>query len=371
MPAYRKFSTMTDSFIKSTRIRYICSFLDNGGGTLEEMFKEVNKKLGDAHLEKIKLRMLQKHIQQLREGDFEHSKSGLPARQKAKLFKIEVVSRNKYRWAENTEKPAFGDLEDEERFTVPFLKGILKRYESIPAVQKIMDKLPEIFNIGEDEMETSAAVVHTGPELYHALNENFQEELIKCVVRILTHLHNEEVIEFNYRDVNKQVFNLYRVAPLQIRFYENYYYLIAYNYDEERVKPFRIDHIDRLKVDLALDDNENVVNFSHKGLEKKTKWKDLLKNSLGIWVHSSSDTLHEVQVQFTKWAAAYMRHLKFHPSQKTIIDDEKNNKLILQFRIKLSNIEASKHEPESRNVELNFLLKRFREDAKVIACKPI
>lgn len=362
---------MTNAYIRSTRIRLICSFLNNGGGTFEAMLNWVNTRLEKMDLQAIKQRSLEQHLKQLREGDFEHSKSGLPARKKAKLFMIEIFDRNKYRWADNTEKPVFGDLEDDERFTVPFLKGILKRYESIPAVQKIMDKIPEIFNIGEDEMETSAAVVHTGPELYHEINENFQEDLIKCVVQMLTHLHNEEVVEFYYHDVNKIGQNTYRVAPLQIRFYENYYYLVAYFYEEARVKPFRIDHIKNLKVDLALDDKDEVLKFSYKGLEKKTKWKDLLKNSLGIWIHGISDTLHEVEVQFTKWAASYMRHLKFHPSQKTLKDDEKKNELVLQFKIKLSKSTDSQQEPESRNVELSFLLKRFREDAKVISCKAI
>ena len=159
----------SNDYLKTRRIRLICDFLNNGGGKLYEMEAWVNDRLEDEGLKPIGKRTLQTCIESLRKGDFEHSLNKGTSKNKAGLFKILVINKS-YQWATDSKKPEFGDLDENERFTLPFLAGILRRYESIPAVQKILYQLPEIFNITEKEMESSSAIFHSGPDLFDENN---------------------------------------------------------------------------------------------------------------------------------------------------------------------------------------------------------
>jgi len=106
--------------IKTKRIRFICQFLTAGGGTLKEMHKWVNQKLVEVEERPVRLRTIQYCIEDLRKGRFEHSDKEKSKRASADLFKVKVVEGNKYKWEESSELPKFGDLEENERFTLPF-----------------------------------------------------------------------------------------------------------------------------------------------------------------------------------------------------------------------------------------------------------
>ena len=119
---------------KNTRIRLICEFLNKGGGKINEMETSVNQQLTDHGQKEIGRRTLVTCLTCLRKGDFDHSLKNKLTRSKEDIFKVLVINKS-YQWAPDSIKPEFGDLDDEERFTLPFLAGILRRYESIPAVQ--------------------------------------------------------------------------------------------------------------------------------------------------------------------------------------------------------------------------------------------
>jgi hypothetical protein len=365
----------SSSYLRTQRIRLICKILDRKGAcTLVELLDDLNSRLQEAELEKIGVRTLQKHIEYLRNGDFGHSKSGLPLKQRQKLFRIECFERNKYRWSEGSERPEFGDLEEDERFTVPFLKGILRKYESLPAVRKVIDKLPEIFSLSDDEMDTSSAVVHNGPQLFRDQLESsqpkwisFQEAVVTCVVRILSLLHQQKVIEFNYFDVNRGNFNYIKVVPLQIRYYENYYYLLGCDTLGKKLLSFRVDQIDRLKVDIATEeDDDHEIGYPSNIEEVRDRLNKSLSDSLGVWLHNVNEPVYKVSIRFTNWAAAYMRNLKFHHSQTIEQDDKVKQEIVVSFKLRLARPVTAPEQVLEQNKELAFLIKRFREYAEVI-----
>lgn len=359
--------------IDTQRIRQICAFLSAGGGCLQEMHDRVNAGLEDRGLDPIGLRTLQACIERLRSGDFDHSRKDLPAKARGRLFRV-VFKHKIYTWAPDTEQPAFGDLDEDERFTLPFLAGILRRFESIPAVQKILYQLPEIFNISEREMESQSAIFQTGPVLYDPQNPEFETKVIQCVIGILSHIHLGQAIEFNYTSVNtydNKVENLtmQQVLPLQIRYYEHYYYLTASDLAGKRILNYRIDQIHRLNV-LPSEDEQGVIRtFDRPALEQKLGISTRFRDSIGVWIHSEKEKLHEIHISFQKWAASYVKRLQLHPSQRIVREDKARQTLVVSVRLRLS--EEPGKRIIDRNPELAFLLGRFREDCKILSATPV
>jgi predicted DNA-binding transcriptional regulator YafY len=418
----------SNDYLKTRRIRLICDFLNNGGGKLYEMEAWVNDRLEDEGLKPIGKRTLQTCIESLRKGDFEHSLSEEPIKKRSKMFKVVVVGNKHYKWGKDSEVPLFGDFDESERFTLPFLAGILKRYEAIPAVQKIIDKLPKIFNISEAEMKSKSAIFHTGPEFYDENNPSFEENIIKSVIKIISFIHQKQVVEFNYtstsdyEDVKNKLYHKI-VAPLQIRYYEHYFYLIGYDFDYSKLSIFRIDQIYRQKIDIKLDENEqSELFFDYEDLEKKTKIHNRYKDSLGIWFDSEEDKAHEIKVVFRNFAATYMKRLKFQKNQTIVSENKKDGTITMSFKLnlrpksKIKNIQTDLtkeieegyfnlvdkiveqrlkkdvtddekkqikanlkkrfksqlvEEIEERHYELAFLLGRFRQYAEIISYKQI
>ncbi len=118
---------MDNNSKKLLRIRFIDQFLKKGGGSLEQMTNFVNHKLDEAGYKPIKERMINYALQVLRSGNFTHSLSDKIDPKKKDVFSIEY-SHGIYQYATDSPQPVFGDLEEDERLTVPFLMGILKQY---------------------------------------------------------------------------------------------------------------------------------------------------------------------------------------------------------------------------------------------------
>lgn len=366
---------MNQKNIHTQRIRQICAFLTAGGGTLEQMHDRVNEGLEDRGLSPIGLRTLQSGIESLRLGDFDHSKKDLPLRTRSKLFKI-VFKHKVYKWAADTEFPEFGDLDEDERFTLPFLAGILKRFESIPAVQKILYQLPEIFNISEAEMESQSAIFQTGPVLHDPQNPDFESKVIQCVIKILSHIHQGQAIEFNYTSVNVydnkvEKLTMQQVAPLQIRYYEHYYYLTAADLEGKKILNYRIDQIHRLNVLPSENEQSEIRYFDRAEFERRLGVINKFRDSLGVWIHSDKEKLHELHISFHKWAASYVKRLRLHPSQRIVSENKAEQTLVISLKLRLNEDTGTKKNLIDRNPELAFLLGRFRDDCKILSATPI
>jgi len=357
---------------KTERIRCICDFLDRGGGSLVEMQNAVNQNLEDKGLATIEVRSLRYSLRQLKDGDFEQSLSHLPESERKNLFNWEY-HRGTYRWAESSLKPEFGDLEEEERSTLPFLMGILKRYETLPAVRRILGQLVEHYRLNEDDLEGASAVFHSAPTLYvQGHGKASEKNVVELAIQLLGHIRKEEVIEFNYSSVafvksDLNTLNYHTVMPLQIRLYDNLYYLSAVPLNENHLLTFRIDQIHGLRVDIGSDENENPIHFDRKKVEKKMGLRSHFKHVLGVWNHAAEDQVHDIRVEFFGWAASYAKRLQFHPTQTLIHTNVSNNSLVFSFKLKLKPEEFPNQPAEERSPELSFFLGRFRRFARVLS----
>lgn len=356
---------------KTERIRCICDFLDRGGGSITEMQNSVNEGLYEKGFPTIEIRTLRYSLNQLKKGDFEHSLSHLPAEERKNLFQCEYV-RGKYRWGLNSQRPEFGDLEQEERSTLPFLMGILKRYETLPAVRRILDQLIEHYRLNDSDMEGASAVFHSAPSLLvQGYGKSSEKSVVVMAIQILGHIRRQEVIEFNYSSVAfveaaMTTLNCHVVMPLQIRLYDNLFYLSAVPKNEKFLLTFRLDQIHNLRVDVFKDDDEKTIHFDRKKVEKAMNLHNHFKYVLGVWNHAPDDKVYDIQVEFFDWAASYAKRLQFHPTQTLVHSNSINNSMVFLFKLKLRPEEYPNQPAEERSPELSFFLGRFRRFARVL-----
>jgi hypothetical protein len=355
---------MDTNSIILVRIRFIDQFLKKGGGSLTDMKYFVNDKLEEAGYKPIKKRSINDALKELRNGNFTHSLSDKIDPQKKDVFRVEY-KQGIYQYAPDSLQPVFGDLEEDERLTVPFLMGILKQYESLPAVKKIMDGLVEQFELNNTESKCAFVVISSQPKLAQ------EDEVVKLAIQILGHIQREECIHFHYFAVNKLDASILRaseqkVAPMQIRLYNSIYYLTAVNMNDKSIINFRIDQIRNLRVDELLDEQEEIVMFDYKELEKETELKRHFDHVLGVWNHPKEDRVTEVKIKFRDWAASYVKSLPIHPTQIIESINLEENSLVVSIRIKLGAKLKKEQTANERSVELSFLLGRFREFCEVL-----
>ena len=219
------------------RIQMVCSQLEKGA-SLKKIMSEVNDKLRENKFKQYSNRIYSEDIRKIREGDFDY----IGKDKKEQTFNvIYSVSLDQYKFEEDAPYPKFSLLDENERLTVPFLKGILKPYESLPAVGKILNELNDIFDLSEEEIKSSGAVVVTKPEIFNAKNVH------NNIIKILEHIKNENCIEFMYTTVHNlndelSASFMFQIIPLQVKLHENLFYLIGQNIKKEnRIVNFRID----------------------------------------------------------------------------------------------------------------------------------
>ena len=165
------------------------------------------------------------------------------------------------------------------------------------------------------------------------------------------------VIQFLYQSA----FGTYKsklqvVAPLQVRFYEGRYYLVASVWSERQkaprptVKVFAFDLIEDFVVVPALVEREDGAEgelqyFSWHELFEDVGLKTYFKHCLGI-ARFKESTPEIIRLKFTDWAISYVKSRKLHASQRIVIDHP--NYIVVELYI-------------YRTYELSMLLSRFRD----------
>jgi len=355
------------SRLELLRIKIIHQFLEKGGGTYEEMADFVNERLSEMGEKEIQQSALREAIKKFKNGEFEHHLSHLSKEKKATLFKIKS-GKNFYKYAKDSKKPQFGDLDENERLSLPFLIGVLKQYEELPAFDTIISRLCDTFKLDNTEFQISSVVVVKKPKL---INE---EKIFKLVAEVVSHIKNQNKIEFTYLTVHKLKpeiidYKTVIVSPLQIRLHENLFYLIGEDNSTNKIRNFRLDKILRFKVDVTLDEKKKVVSFDYKSLEKKYKLKTFFDNVLGVWCHNQAHKVYRITIKFRDWAASYIKCLPLHETQKIIFENEVSNSVIITIEIKLTSNENDSI--KERAPELAFLLGRFREYCEIIKAQQL
>lgn len=176
---------------------------------------------------------------------------------------------------------------------------------------------------------------------------------------ILQSIMKQEAIQFWYKPIHTTYRSkLQIVAPLQVRFYDGRFYLVAVDYKDNTeaqfkrsIKIFAFDMIEDYVIAPAqLEREESIteaqtIRFHHADLAHRVGLKDYFKHCLGVARFKESEPEY-IRIKFTDWAMSYVRERLLHRSQRIVVDHP--NYLIVELYI-------------FRTYELDMLLARFRE----------
>lgn len=227
------------------------------------------------------------------------------------------------------------NLTQEEQLTFPLLIGLLDTEKTMNSVEWLKSALMDEFDYSKEDLNPYPYFVHVQPNL------NSQDKLLILAGKIIEYIKKGQAILFQYQ--KKGITEFKQVAPLQIRYYDNRYYLLASTIDVETYQPtkllqtFTLDMFVEKNVNPAVDEsNENATEpkyifFDYDTLYKATRLEELLKHSLGIWYDWKENKLKTFRLKFTDWAMGIVKNKKIHPSQKIIHDSPEN--LIIEITV--------------------------------------
>lgn len=213
------------------------------------------------------------------------------------------------------------NLTEEEQLTLPLLLGLLDTEKTMNSVEWIKSVLVDEFDFSEEDLNPHPHFVHIEPTL------NSQDQLLILAGRIIEYIKKGQAITFLYDKKGTETFKL--VAPLQIRYYDNRYYLLGTDINENTNEPetllknFTLDKFIEKQVYPAIlesDDNDSIekhIFFDYQKLYKKSDLENLLSNSLGIW-YDKENKLKTFRLKFTHWAMGIVENKKIHHSQRII-----------------------------------------------------
>jgi uncharacterized protein YidB (DUF937 family) len=190
---------------------------------------------------------------------------------------------------------------------------------------------------------------------FSALNDDGQS--LQMAATCVQAIEQQYLLQFLYQSA----FGTYKsrlqvVAPLQVRFYEGRFYLVACEWSErqkepkQQIKVFAFDLIENFVVVPALAEREDgaegeLQNFSWAGLAKDVQLKSYFKHCLGV--ARFKDNIPElIRLKFTDWAISYVKARRLHASQRIVVDNP--NYIVVELYI-------------YRTYELAMLLSRFRD----------
>ncbi len=239
------------------------------------------------------------------------------------------------------------NLTREEELTLPLLLGLLDTEKKMNAVEWLKDALMEEFNFSKKDLDPYPYFVHVQPTL------NAQDKLLILAGEIIEYMKKGQAIKFFYEKNLDQEFK--QVAPLQIRYYNNRYYLLASTLDEDSclptgfLKSYTLDKFVNKEVYAAVketDDTSEEIFYDFNDLFKKTELEKKLNNSLGIWYDwKNNNILKTFRLKFTDWAIGIVENKKVHRSQKII--ERTKDYIIIEITV-------------WDNPEIEFFIKQFR-----------
>jgi len=190
---------------------------------------------------------------------------------------------------------------------------------------------------------------------FSALNDEGRS--LQIAATCLQAIEQQYLLQFLYQSaLGTYKSRLQVVAPLQVRFYEGRFYLVACEWSEaqkvpkRQIKVFAFDLIENDVVVPALAEREDgaegeLQDFSWHDLSQIVELKTYFKHCLGI--ARFKDSIPEViRLKFTDWAIAYVKSRRLHSTQRIVVDNP--NHIVVELYI-------------YRTYELSMLLSRFRD----------
>lgn len=314
---------------QSRRIQLLLQFLRgqlNRRATFAEMLAHLNDVLPSIDQKKISRRTLEADVQYLRE------ELNVP------LKHVNISRRHYYQLMEQETQ----ELEWKEDLEALMLHQLAK-------------------NLGLDHYIPSSEHM---PQLESVLSFSFSAlddggKAMKLAKDIVQSIFTQEAIQFWYKPIHTTYRSkLQIVAPLQVKFYDGRFYLVAVDYKDnsedqfkKSIKIFAFDMIEdyviapaQLEIEEA-STSGRTISFHHADLAHKVGLKDYFKHCLGVARFKDSEPEY-IRIKFTDWAMSYVRERLLHRSQRIVVDHP--NYMIVELYI-------------YRTYELDMLLARFRE----------
>jgi len=324
---------MEDSSKKRLYRRYIIKILRENKKTLDELWTELNTILNNEW-----------GIDAISKSTFDRAKKSLIDDGYQIISK--KIQRKNYFVLEGF--PENMSLTEEEKITFPLLIGLLETEKKMASVEWLKSTLMDDFGYSDKDLKSYPYFVNAQPTL------NSQDDLLLLAGKIIEYIKKGQAILFQYQ--KKGITSFKQVAPLQIRYYDNRYYLLASTIDDKTYKPtnllqtFTLDMFVEKNVYPALDESdENATEpkhifFDYETLYKATRLEELLKHCLGIWYDWKVNNIKTYRLKFTDWTMGIVKNKKIHPSQKIIQDTPEN--LIIEITV-------------WENHEIDYFLGRF------------
>jgi predicted DNA-binding transcriptional regulator YafY len=190
---------------------------------------------------------------------------------------------------------------------------------------------------------------------FSALNDDGQS--LQMAATCLQAIEQQYLLQFLYQSA----FGTYKsrlqvVAPLQVRFYEGRFYLVACEWSErqkapkQQIKVFAFDLIENYVAVPALAEREDgaegeLQHFSWQQMAQEVELKTHFKHCLGI-ARFKESIPELIRLKFTDWAISYVKSRRLHSSQRIVVDNP--NYIVVELYI-------------YRTYELSMLLSRFRD----------
>jgi hypothetical protein len=204
------------------------------------------------------------------------------------------------------------NLSQEEQLTFPLLIGLLDTEKTMNSVEWLKSALMDEFDYSKEDLNPYPYFVNVQPTL------NSQDKLLILAGKIIEYIKKGQAILFQYQ--KKGITEFKQVAPLQIRYYDNRYYLLASTIDVTTYEPtnllqtFTLDMFVEKNVNPAVDESDEnatepkYIFFDYDALYKATRLDELLKHSLGIWYDWKNNKLKTYRLKFTDWAMGICFH---------------------------------------------------------------
>lgn len=314
---------------QSKRIQVLLSFLrdqEQQRATFSDMLTYLNEQLPEINQKKISRRTLEADLQFIRE------ELGLT------LTHVNISRKHFYQLVENN-----GILEE--------LKGDLSSL--------MIHQLAKNLGLAHFNQESNART-----SLESVLSFSFSAlddggKAMRLAQDIVQSILAQEAIQFWYKPIHSTYRSkLQIVAPLQVKFYDGRFYLVALDYKDNSedqfkriIKIFAFDMIEDYVIAPAQLEREDssltlqTIHFHHADLTHKVGLKEYFKHCLGVARFKDSEPEY-IRIKFTDWAMSYVRERLLHRSQRIVVDHP--NYMVVELYI-------------YRTYELDMLLARFRE----------
>ena len=274
------------------------------------------------HGKDIKERMVREDLKLLREGAL----NGVP---------LNIVVENKqYRIKASGDKWAYESMAASERDTVPLVLSILEPYKELPAVKKVLENLKTTHRLGNKDVKLQSAMVSV-----KSVPEN--PAFVQLISKLMGCISRQVACEFNYFRVNEQsndemVPKFVEVYPVQIRIYDNRYYLVGVKttaeWNPQSLQIFTLDKIYRYKVDESVDqDSFQTKTFDWETLSRAIDLDHYFDDCVGIYRNYLVDKSPSIIYRWFKgWAASRVEAVPLHKSQKVVQRDGVNIRIRLE-----------------------------------------